>query len=271
MSALSSTRASLRAMPTLLRVGAAEALAYRAEFVIWMLTATLPLVMLGLWTSVAAEAPFANWQSRDFVAYYLATVIVRNFTGNWVFWHLSEEIRQGTLSMRLLRPIHPFVTYAATHLASVPLRGLVGLPFAIILLLSSGRDVLATDPAVWALFAASLAGGWALTFFILSIIGSLAFFVDRSIAFFEVYMGMFAVLSGYLLPLSLLPSWASGVAAHAPFRFMLSVPVELALGHHSAGEGLALVAAQWLYVAAAAAVSSIVWRLGLRRYEAFGS
>src|SRR5262249_19533403 len=45
-----------RALPTLLRVGVAETVAYRAEFLVWILTTTLPLVMLGLWTSVADEA-----------------------------------------------------------------------------------------------------------------------------------------------------------------------------------------------------------------------
>lgn len=271
MSAATTIRDWSRAMPTLLRVGAAEALAYRAEFIIWMLTSTLPLVMLGLWTSVAAEAPFASWQSRDFVAYYLATVVVRNFTGNWVFWQINEDVRQGTLSMRLLRPIHPFVTYAATHLASVPLRGLVGLPFAAILLASAGREVLTTDAATWLIMAPAMLGAWALSFFLLSMIGSMAFFIDKSMAVFDVYMGVFAVLSGYLLPLSLLPEWAAGVAEHAPFRFMLSYPVELVLGRHDIGGALWLLAEQWAYVIGSAAVTLLIWQRGVRRYEAFGA
>jgi ABC-2 type transport system permease protein len=162
VSAFAGLRNASRAMPTLLRVGMAQSLAYRAEFIIWMLTATLPLVMLGLWTSVAADAPFASYGQRDFVAYYLATLIVRNMTGNWAFWHISEEIRQGTLSMRLLRPIHPFVAYAATHLASVPLRSIVAVPFALILLVSSAADRLTTDASVLVVFALAIAGAWLL-------------------------------------------------------------------------------------------------------------
>jgi ABC-2 type transport system permease protein len=38
-----------RLYPQLLRTGFAEAVAYRAEFVVWMMTTTLPLVMLALW------------------------------------------------------------------------------------------------------------------------------------------------------------------------------------------------------------------------------
>ena len=41
-----------RAVPALMRIGFAEAVAYRAEFVIWMLSTTLPLVNLALWSAV---------------------------------------------------------------------------------------------------------------------------------------------------------------------------------------------------------------------------
>lgn len=266
-----SLRASLRAMPTMLRVGMAETVAYRAEFVIWMLTTTLPLVMLGLWTSVADEAPFRGFASRDFVAYYLATLIVRNLTGSWVVWQLNEEIRQGTLSMRLLRPVHPFAGYAATHLSAVPLRGLIAVPVAVILLLGSSRQVLADGAAELGLLAAALVGAWVLTFAILLTIGALAFFVERSMGIFDVYLGVFAVLSGYLVPLALLPPWAQELAAWAPFRYMLSVPVELLIGRTEGAAAAWLVAAQWAWAAAASALALLTWRLGLRRYEAYGA
>src|SRR5262249_25491438 len=42
----------IRLYPALLRVSFAEAVAYRSEFFVWMLTNTLPLVMLALWSAV---------------------------------------------------------------------------------------------------------------------------------------------------------------------------------------------------------------------------
>lgn len=265
-------RAAVKAMPTLLRVGAAETLAYRAEFVVWMMTTTLPLVMLALWTSVAAEAPFEQFGQDDFIAYYLAALIVRQVTGSWVVWQINEEVRTGTLSMRLLRPVHPFVTYAATHLSAIPLRGLVALPFAGVLLLSSGREVLTTDPMLWLLVVPALAGAWVLTFFTLVLLGALGLFIERSLAIFDVYLGVFAVLSGYLLPLALLPAWAAGVAEATPFRFMLSFPIELVIGSiESRGDALRLLGVQWAYAGAVVFIAARVWSAGVRRYEAYGA
>jgi ABC-2 type transport system permease protein len=265
-------RAALRATPTLLRVGVAETVAYRVEFVIWMLTTTLPLIMLGLWTSVAKEAPFARFGQREFVAYYVATLIVRNLTGSWVVWQLNEEIRRGLLSFRLLRPVHPFVTYATTHLSSVPMRSLVAFPFALILLLSSARDILITSPVMLLILAAALLGAWLITFFMLVMIGSAALFMDKSVAVFDAYLGVFSVLSGYLVPLDLLPDWARGIALVAPFRFMLAYPVELAIGfYHGPGPALRDLALQWAWVLVVIGTALTVWRAGIRRYEAYGS
>src|SRR5688500_10409503 len=134
MSLVGTWRDALRAAPTMLRIGLAETVAYRFEFVVWMLTTTLPLIMLGLWTSVASEEPFAPFGQRECIAYYVAALVVRNLTGSWVVWQMNEEIRHGMLSFRLLRPVHPFFTYAASHLSSVPMRGIVAIPFAVVLL-----------------------------------------------------------------------------------------------------------------------------------------
>jgi len=263
---------TLRALPTLLRVGAAETVAYRVEFVIWMLTTTMPLVMLGLWTSVAAEAPFAQYGQQKFVAYYVAALIVRNLSGSWVAWQINEEVRRGMLSFRLLRPVHPFVTYAATHISSVPLRSIVAIPFALILLLTGARELLVTDPVLLVILALSLLGSWLLTFFAMVLLGAAALFIDKSIALFEAYLGVYGVMSGYLIPLELLPGWAKAATDWTPFRFMLGFPVNLAIGDYSdRTAALVDLALQWGWVIAIGGLALTLWRAGIRRYEAYGS
>jgi ABC-type uncharacterized transport system permease subunit len=60
-------------------------------------------VMLAIWSAVAREAPVGRFGQKDFVAYYLAALVVRLLTGAWVVWELTFEVRQGTLAYRLLR------------------------------------------------------------------------------------------------------------------------------------------------------------------------
>ncbi len=263
-------RRTLRAIPTLLRVGVAETLAYRAEFLIWILTTTLPLVMLALWTSVAEEAPFRQYTSADFVAYYLAGLIVRNLTGSWVAWQISEEIRLGAMSMRLLRPIHPFISFSVSHLAAVPFRTIVALPIAFVLLLSSGSTALATEPLQLVMLVPSLAMAWLITFSFLFALGTLGFLFTKTMALLNLYFGLFSLFSGYLMPIPLLPHVLREIAEVSPFRYMFSVPVELMTRTISTGELALLLAAQAAWAVITLATALCVWRRGLRRYEAVG-
>ena len=262
---------TLRALPTLLRIGVAEVVAYRAEYVVWLLTTTLPLIMLALWTSVAREAPFRGYGEADFVVYYLAALIVRNVTGSWVSWQMNEELRSGQLSMRLLRPIHPFVAYAASHLASVPLRAALAIPVAAALIATTGGGVVTGDPVRLVLILPALALAWALTFATLLCLGCLAFFLERSLAITDLYFGVFAVLSGYLVPLPLLPGWLQEVPRVSPFRFVLSAPIELLASNDlDRAQAFGLVGAALAWTVAMFGLALLMWRRGLRRFEAVG-
>jgi ABC-2 type transport system permease protein len=265
-------RRILRAYPTLLRIGLAEAVAYRAEFIVWMLTTTMPLVMLALWTAVAREQPFAQWDQSDFVSYYLGALIIRTLTGSWVVWEMNQEIRVGTLSMRLLRPIHPLFAYSAEHIAAIPLRAVIAVPIAIILLLATSGSHIVHDPLCAVIVVPAIAGAWLIMFMTMFMVGTLGFFLEKSIAVFEIWWGLFAVLSGYLVPLELMPAWVERIAFWLPFRYMLSYPVELLTGRISDPETAArLLAAQWAWVVLLTFAALALWRRGIRRFEAYGA
>ena len=261
---------ALRALPTMLRVGVAETVAYRAEFLVWILTTTIPLVMLGLWRQVAEEGPFRNYSQSDFVAYFLAVLIVRNVAGSWVGWQIGEEIRTGTMSMRLLRPIHPFLALAASHVASVPFRCVVALPIAFLLLISSGSSALTSEPLQLVMLVPSLALAWLITFAIMFAIGSLAFFLTRAMGLFSLYFLLFTLLSGYLMPISLLPGPIAAIAEWLPFRFMIALPVELMTQQMSTARVMSLMGVQLGWTIASIALAMFVWQRGVRRFESVG-
>lgn len=261
---------TLRVVPALLRIGFAETVAYRAELVIWILTTTEPLIMLALWTSVAAEAPFRGYSSQAFIAYFLATLIVRNLTSTWVSWQITEEIRAGTMAIRLLRPVHPFIAFTASHAAAVPIRGLVALPLAGVLLLSSGASALTTAPLQLALALPSIALAWLITFSLMFAFGALGFFLTRTQALVTLHFALFSLLSGYLLPLPLLPGWIGEIAAWTPYRSMLSVPVELLTRAMTRTEVAQLMLGQLAWAAAMLAIALWLWRRGVRRFESVG-
>jgi ABC-2 type transport system permease protein len=263
-------RRTLRALPTLLRVGLADAVSYRAELLVWLLSTNMPLVMLALWSAVARDAPVGRFGQRDFLAYYLAALVVRLMTGAWVVWELTFEIRQGTLSYRLLRPLHPLLAYAAENVAAMPLRLAVSLPVAGLALWITAGERLTRDPLLLALFPLTVLGGWLITFLAMAIVGTLAFRVDSATSLFEIWMGLFGIFSGYLVPLELFPPWVQALARVLPFRSMLGFPVELITGLLPRQQALLELAVQWGWIAALLVGVRLAWRSGLRHFAAFG-
>jgi ABC-2 type transport system permease protein len=265
-----SLRNTARAIPTLLRVGFAEAVAYRAEMLVWILATTMPLVMMALWTAVARDAPIGRFGERDFVAYFLATFLVRQLTGSWAAWQINFEVRQGTLSMRLLRPLSPVVAWAVEHLAYMPLRFVVALPIAAVMLVSAGAGRLPSSAAMWAVFALAIVGGWFITFLAGVVIGTLSLYLESSMKLMDVWLAAYFVFSGYLIPIELFPPWLERITDWLPFRYQIGLGVEILTGRYELSGALRMLAAQWSYVAILVVGASVLWRGGLKRFAAYG-
>ena len=265
-----SVRSTVRAFPTMLRVGFADAVAYRAEMIVWVLSTTMPLIMLALWSAVAHDAPIGRFAQADFVAYFLADFIVRQLTGAWGAWQLSFEVRTGTLAMRLLRPIHPIASYAAEHLAALPMKVIVAIPIAGVALALVGGKVLPHGAAIWALWCVAMLGGWLITFLANVCIGCLALWMESSLKVMDAWAAMFMVFSGYLIPVELFPPTLRTITNWLPFRYQIGFPVELMTSAYTPASALPMLARQWMWILAFWLLLQLLWKRGLRRFAAYG-
>jgi ABC-2 type transport system permease protein len=129
---------------------------------------------------------------------------------------MNFEVRQGTLSMRLLRPMHPVVSYAASNIAAMPMRMIVAMPVVGLLAIYGATRDLPTDPLLWAIWVFSLLGGWLVTFLAQVAIGSLSLFMESSVKIMDLWLALFFVFSGYLYPLEFFPPAIRAVAEWLP-------------------------------------------------------
>lgn len=256
----------------LLRVGFKEAVAYRAELLVWVLATTMPLVMLALFAAVAHDAPIGRYGEREFVAYFLATFLVRQITGSWSAWQISMDVREGSLQTRLLRPIHPLLVYAMEGLASIPMRLALAAPLGTFALVWFASDRLSRTMTSWLMWPAALLGAWLITLFINFAIGCLALFFDSSTRVLDIYLAAYFVASGYLMPVDLFPAKLRAVIDVLPFRYQIAFPVELMTARFDgdASRALRSLAGQWMWVVALFGLMLITWKRGLRRFGAFG-
>jgi ABC-2 type transport system permease protein len=251
------------------RLGLAEAVAYRAAMLVWVLTTTFPLVSLTLWHSLAEDGPIGGYSQAQFDAYFVAAFLVRQLTAIWVVWDLSTSIADGSLSTLLMRPVHPLLHHGMSNLAALPVRLVLAVPLGIAVLLAvGGVDAGAGLHLLAAPLAIALA--WLLQLAVQICVASLAFWVTSSAALFEVWLGLYMVLSGYAMPTSLFP-WISGVVRVLPFHAAMGFPTELIVGRLSGAEIVEGFALQVLWLAVFAGLARWLWRRGLRVYGAVGA
>lgn len=262
--------ATAKALPTLFRVGLVSAVAYRAELFVWVLSTSMPLVMLALFSAVAADAPLGRFGSADFAAYFLATFIVRQFTASWASWEINEEVRTGTLALRLLRPVSPIVSYAVENLSAMPLRLFIAVPVALVMLAATGTERLPHDVSGWLVFVLAWLGAWLLNFTVHVIIGTLSLWFEQSTKLMDVWFAGYLVFSGYLVPVELFPDGLRTATEWLPFHAQIGLPVELLLGARVGARALLGLAVQWGYILALGALAALLWRRGLRRFGAVG-
>ena len=85
------------------------------------------------------------------------------------------------------------------------------------------------------------------------------------------WVGSYVVLlSGYLIPVSLMPGWMQSVAIWSPFYAMSGLPTEIVMGIVS-GDALTFGLARSLgWVLISLVLANLMWRRSVRHFGAFG-
>ncbi len=255
-----------------LRLALGVQMQYRAGLMLWMLFLVLePLMYLSVWSAVAQSSGGAvgGLTSADFAAYYIAFLIVTHFTQSWDMWEYDYLIRQGVLSGRLLRPIHPIHHDIPYNIVYKGMMLIVLVPTVALMALSfqpiwhpQGWAVLAFVPSLVLAAATAYLLGWALAM--------LAFWTTRTLAINNMYFVAMLFFSGQIAPLALLPPTIQAVAAVLPFRWLRAFPVELLLGQLSPQEAAQGFMAQAIWFVLSVVAVRVMWRLGVRHYSAMG-
>lgn len=261
---------NLRGLGALVRASWLSWLQARSFFFLlafgWMIP---PLIYLFVWSTAAGESSVDGFTRGEFVAYYLILIVVNQVTFAQTNWTVGDLIRDGSMSILLLRPMPPVFDTVATELAGKGVFLLFVGPVTLGLSLLLKPEFEMTTAGVVA-FIPALILAWLLRFLWGYALALLAFWAARADALLALTDAAIFLLAGQVAPISLLPDLLRVLAVLLPFRYMLSFPVEVLMNRLDS-TGLALGFAMqgfWLVVALFAGVA--LWHRGVRRYAAVG-
>ena len=255
-----------------MRISIASQIQYRVANYFYMIgMVTEPVIYLVVWSTVANQqgGSVGGFTPGAFAAYYIVWTLVRNMNIALTPWAWEERVRGGELSGMLLRPVHPI------HLDLAGLAGwkavviVLWLPIAtfLSLIFQPTYDIEPIDVVV---FFVAIWGAYLLRSLFLWLLGLVTFWTTRVGPVFDIFFTAELLLSGRLVPMSLMPDWAQQLSGLLPFQWTFGFPIEALIGRLPADQLLGGLAMQVLWIAIAALLVMGAWRLAVRRFSAVG-
>src|SRR6478672_7662657 len=208
-----------------------------------------PVIYLVVWTTIADShgGSVQGFTPGQFAAYYIVWTLVRNMNIIFTPYGWEERIRTGELSGMLLRPMHPIHNDLGFFAGWKFVVIILWLPIAAVLSLLFQPDlqprlvdVVVFAFAIWGAYLIRSVNYW--------ILGMVTFWTTRVGPIFDLVFTLELLLSGRLVPLSLMPDWAQRLADVLPFKWTFGYPIEALIGHLPDAELFGGLAMQLLWI-----------------------
>jgi len=257
---------------TSMRIAIATQFQYRVANYFYMIGMVAePVIYLVVWSTIARQqgGEVGGITPGQFAAYYIVWTLVRNMNIIFTPYGWEERIRTGELSGMLLRPMHPIHADLGFFAGWKFVVIVLWLPIAAVLSLLFQPDlqprlidVVVFAFAIWGAYLIRSVNYW--------ILGMVTFWTTRVGPIFQLVFTAELLLSGRLVPLSLMPDWAQRLADVLPFKWTFGFPIEALVGHLPESELIGGLAMQALWIAIGAIGVRVVWRFAVRHYGAVG-
>ena len=260
----------------ILRVSLVERMTYRIDFLLGTVLRFLPLITtILLWKAIyegSGKSSLAGFRYREMIAYLLLTHISRMFSSMpGLAGGIARDVREGTLKRYLIQPVNMIAYLLSYRLAhKMAYISMSFLPYALLFFLCRGYFDGFPDPLTMAAYVVSLVLGFLVGFFFEATVGMVGFWFLEVTSLLYIVMTLNFFISGHMLPLDLLPQPWAGILKALPFQYMAYFPAVVFLRKIT---GWRLVLHLLLELAWAVAFMLLcrgLYRLGLKRYSAFG-
>jgi len=267
---------TVRKYSKIVRASLVERMTYRGDFLFGTLLRFLPMVTtILLWQAIyegSGQKDLAGFNFKEMIAYLLLTNISRMFSSMpGLAGGIAKDIREGTLKRYLVQPLNMIgylLSYRVAHKVAYIVASF--LPYALLFFLCRNYFDGLPDPVTMAAYLLSLVLSFLVGFFFEASVGMVGFWFLEVTSLLYIVMTLNFFVSGHMFPLDLLPQPWSGLLKILPFQYMAYFPAVVFLGKV---KGMALVynlLAEAGWAIGFMLLARGLYRVGLRRYSAFG-
>lgn len=250
-----------------------EMMQYRLNFVMWRVRAVLNLLtVFFLWSAIfqSREGLF-GYNREQILTYILLSQLIGAIVFSSRTSEVGQEINDGTLSNFLLAPINYIRYWWARDISDKILNiGFSVFEVAFLILLFRPPIFAQTDILTLLLCGVVIFLSIIL-FFYISFLLSLSGFWTADVwaprFLFFVFTDFFA---GRFFPLDIFPEKIFNLLRFLPFTYLLFFPLKIYLGDFDYGEIIQGIVIIVVWIGIFYTLVNLIWKKGLRKYEAQG-
>jgi ABC-2 type transport system permease protein len=258
------------------RTSFAERMTYRGDFLLGTLLRFLPMVTtILLWQAIyrgSGKSTLAGFGYNEMIAYLLLTNISRMFSSMpGLAGGIAREIREGTMKRYMIQPIDLIgylLVYRVAHKVTYIIASF--LPYFLLFFICRGFFDRFPDLPTLGAFAVALVLSFLVGFFFELCVGMVGFWFLEVTSLLYIVMTLNFFISGHMLPLDLLPKRWYDLLMILPFHYMAYFPAVVFLGKVKGTELGYFLLGEVAWIIFFVLLAKFLYRLGLRRYSAFG-
>lgn len=249
-----------------------RALAYRGVSVIFTLFFLINgLLNFAIWVVAFKSSPDRLMGMFPQLFVYFTVLI---FIHQLIQWYTAgvianEHIKQGQLSMYLLKPIPYFRLMFLTELPWRIVQFLLSLPLAIVLMFAF-RHYLVLDYQTLFFGIMVLPLALILSFIIQLFFAQFAFWFDDATGFLNLSELSVLLFSGSGIPIFLFPEMFKRISSWLPFQYAMYFPVATLSGLIPMAEYWRSIIMLFVWIVGLSLLVKVLWNRGLRRFTGEG-
>ncbi|MBE9029668.1 ABC-2 family transporter protein [filamentous cyanobacterium LEGE 11480] len=253
---------------TLLTTYYAYMVEYRAELVLWVLSGSLPIILMGAWIQAAESGNF-TLSTIQVAQYFFTVAITRQFTVVWVIWDFEKAIVEGKLSMKLLQPLDPGWHHVADHLGERLARFPIIIGFVLLFFLLYPAAFWIPSVGQCLTYTFVVASAFMLQFLLQYTLAMFAFWTEKASSLQELSFLMYIFLSGVVAPIAVFPENVKQFVQWLPYPYVIDFPANILTGLPvDLPRGILMIygwsALLWV-------INRWLWKRGLRQYSGMGA
>ena len=266
---------------SILRASVITALEYKANSMVGLFAILSGLLVEYLiWSMVYAsenigqtiEGLTTQWTFNRLIAYIFLSMIIGQLKSSWVTSHeMIMQIRQGFMNQYIVKPLS-FFSYHLMNFIGTNI--LYYVPYSLLIIFSPiiFNNIVFINSIQIPFFILALILSIYLSYSIYFFMVCFAFWFGEVRALLAAYNISMFVLAGQIIPLDFFPAGYNQVINFTPIPYLIKFPVDIAMAQNINIEHwikFLLIGIIWCVVMRM--LSSILYNLGIKRYEAFGA